>query len=109
MSTDEKVKKYYAEWQELLAQLPTHDGVYKGQTYVWERDCNEWYARHAPSGMSGPEYDLPLVPYVEGTADKVARDVLGWAVTALGIDVDVEAAATRYAEDQAIARYWWGQ
>lgn len=57
-------KNCQMEWGDVVRQaekmLPTEEGMYQGATYLWEFDGETWEPLHAPSGMSGPVFDMPL-------------------------------------------------
>lgn len=52
------------DWGDIVRQatalLPTEEGMYQGSTYLWEFDGEDWEPLRAPSGMSGPVFDMPL-------------------------------------------------
>lgn len=57
-------KNCQMEWDDIVREaekmLPLQEGLYQGVTYLWEFDGETWNPLRAPSGMSGPVFDMPL-------------------------------------------------
>lgn len=97
-------KDWEAEVARRTAALPTAEGTYIGDTYVWELEGREWTPLNAPYGMSGPEFDGELKPYLQGSAERVASIVLKFAAESTP-NIDVDTLAKAFAEHWSKVNY----
>lgn len=77
--------------------LPTENGLYRGKTYIWEKDEGTWYPQNAPSGVYSPDFDAPLIPYYPVDL----RPFLEWMATNYDLSVNPDEVIRIYREENS--------